>query len=280
MKIVIAGLGKSGTTGLFFKIKNSIKKEAICFFEPDQYIPPVEKHNETILAKILIDNPERKDFESFREFDKKIFIIRDPRDRLISNILYEPWNSFYGDDKKVTRFLKLLELKEAKPRRVSVLDLLKLVAKLKEHNFIRNPKIGKALAKRAEVHSWLSNLYGRNFTEGASFPRHHPGYFTVTYEDFINGDMGALENYLGFKLSGNSKVNDDLTRVIRQKASGNWKDWFLPADIKFFKRRFDEVLKSYGYETRWEISRNPSLSPQFSSHYVKNLVEKRRKKDI
>jgi hypothetical protein len=39
MKIVIFGLAKSGTTALFYKIKNSLPPDTVCLFEPRSFDP-------------------------------------------------------------------------------------------------------------------------------------------------------------------------------------------------------------------------------------------------
>jgi len=135
MKILISGLGKSGTTALFFRIKNSMPENTKTLFEPEKYIPHAHDQNKAVLAKILLYKPQEIDYESFSCFDKKILIIRDPRDRLISMLLYRAWNSFYGDDHKVSKFLELLRKKELRPSSVSVLNILRMINKFETHAF-------------------------------------------------------------------------------------------------------------------------------------------------
>lgn len=43
MKIVIFGLAKSGTTALFYKIKNSLPPDTVCLFEPRSFDPRAVK---------------------------------------------------------------------------------------------------------------------------------------------------------------------------------------------------------------------------------------------
>src|SRR5690606_15023024 len=85
-KIVIAGQGKSGTAALFHKIRAAVPDSTRLLFEPRAYEPePDDGH---VLAKVLIDPPGYVDFSTFEPFDKKILIVRDPRDNLISRLLY------------------------------------------------------------------------------------------------------------------------------------------------------------------------------------------------
>jgi hypothetical protein len=280
MKIVIAGLGKSGTTGLFFKIKNSLSSGARCLFEPDRYALLAEDRELTVLAKILLYRPDRVDYGSFEGFDKKILIVRDPRDRLISQLLYEIWNSFYGDKKKVSRFLNLLEKKESDPFAVSVLDILGLIKKNKKHNFWRNPKLSKVREKSKELRFWISDLYGRRFNLSMDFHDSRPDYFLIKYEDFLAGRIRELEGYLGFRLFAAPRVDEEYSRVARTQKSGNWKNWFLKRDIKFFRPRFLNFMEKYGYSDDWELNKKPKILPVHSSGYVKRLSEERRKADL
>ena len=99
MKIVIAGLPKSGTTALFYKIKNSLPRNAKGLFEPFKYIPNPEDEKFDLVAKILFwPNRLEADYDSWGCFDKKIMIIRDPRDRYISEFLYIVRHSKYYMD--------------------------------------------------------------------------------------------------------------------------------------------------------------------------------------
>jgi len=280
MKIVIAGLGKSGTTGLFFKVKNSLPEDTKCLFEPRRHIPTAEDLKVTVLAKILLYDPERIDYGSFDDFDKKVFIVRDPRDRVISQLLYEVWNSFYGDKKKIAAFLHLLEKKESDPFAVSVLGILGVIKKNKKHNFWKSPKLSKVREKSKELEFWISNLYGRNFNLSMDFYNRHPDYFLIKYEDFVAGRIGNLEDHLGFRLFAAPVVDREYGRVVRTQKSGDWKNWFLKQDIKFFRPRFLSFMEKYGYLDNWELNKEPKILPEYSSGYVRRISEERRKADL
>ena len=55
---------------------------AACFHPSD----PAGSAN--VLAKIVIGPPGEFDYTSFRQFDKKIMMVCDPRDNIVSRILY------------------------------------------------------------------------------------------------------------------------------------------------------------------------------------------------
>jgi len=235
MKIVIAGLGKSGTTALFFKIKNSLPFEPRCIFEPTEYKEEPEDREKGVFAKVLLKDPDRENYDSFGEFDRKILIVRDPRDRLISNILYKVWDGFYADERKVKKFIALLEKKERDPKSVSVLRVLALLKKLERHDFWKSPRPGKFRKKKKSTDFWLDTMYGRRFHRAAEFYEKHPGYFCIKYEDFISGNIEGLEKYLGIRLRGSASVSKEYSRVVRTKKSGGWRNWFLEEDIRFFR---------------------------------------------
>jgi hypothetical protein len=77
MKIVIFGLAKTGTTGLFYQLRRSLRGSVTELFEPMAYTPGIDSNTTHTLAKVLI-GLKGLDYASFDEFDKKILILRDP----------------------------------------------------------------------------------------------------------------------------------------------------------------------------------------------------------
>jgi hypothetical protein len=99
LKILIIGQPKTGTSALFFKIKNSFPGESKCLFEPQpEEIAAIDviSHPQEIpvLAKVLLLNDGRQWHEYIRRFEKTIFLTRDPRDRLVSALLYSVRDSY------------------------------------------------------------------------------------------------------------------------------------------------------------------------------------------
>lgn len=128
-KTVIAGLGKSGTTILFYTIKKSspYRGDIKCLFEPTSYLLEKEKHNpkQAILAKILIK--EGVIYDSFKEFDKKIKLVRDPRDVSVSDLLYGGGfhRIWHKSTNEIAAKIELLKKKVFNPDRVSTLEIWK-----------------------------------------------------------------------------------------------------------------------------------------------------------
>src|SRR5262249_13533189 len=141
LRVVIAGQPKTGTTALYFRIKNSVPPDAWCLFEPKEYVPPAVGLNpKWVVAKVLIGRAYARgaeprpdgfyvDHESFATFDRKLHILRDPRDNLVSSLLYGVrHSSFYSSDRRLEQFLRLLQEKERNPSAVSMLQLLDVMA--------------------------------------------------------------------------------------------------------------------------------------------------------
>lgn len=90
-KIVVMGLGRTGTTALFFTLKQAMAADTYCLFEPRSFVAP-PGHTPHVLAKVLIGHNRDVDISGFQDFDKKLFLIRDPRDTLVSRVLYDSYN--------------------------------------------------------------------------------------------------------------------------------------------------------------------------------------------
>lgn len=271
LKILIAGMPKSGTTALFFKIGASIPGAYLPLFEPldgqavyrRTDLANVNLDEVTLLAKILCTPHHLSqhnlcrlpdvDYGSFKHYGRKIFLIRDPRDNLISLMLYMIVNtSRLIEPERAQQFVALLEKKEASPRAVSVVDILKEMSTLNECDFV------KLFA------DWLSN--------SIQFIDDHPGYELFRYEHLVENKFEALEVLLGFPLQGAGVLPAQLGRVARTKSQGDWKNWFTPTDVDFFRPQHDVYLQHYKYPLDWEIGQQANVSQQFGSAYVRRIV--------
>jgi len=274
-RIVIVGFSKSGTTALVFKIKNSLPRNLKFLFEPKGYLSGQERSDMFVLAKILFWGigifsvqfltkklSHRVCYDDFSPFEKKIHLVRDPRDRLISGLLYYVRDSrLYGNDEALSPFQTLLEHKRLRPHSVSVTELIQALMELEG--------AGRALS------DWRS-IFQEYVNFGIVFQNEHPDYFVMKYEDVIDGKLQNLERYLGFPLPGPAAVHGSLDRVVRTKAYGDWKNWFLEEDVTFFKPIFSAHMEHFGYEENWKISPNPTISPDHSTEYVKRIILQKR----
>lgn len=252
MKLLIAGQAKSGTTALYYALKQTLPRKYTCLFEPRGN--NAARHG-CVLAKVLI-NPSLKS-DDFETFHKKILIVRDPRDNLVSRLLYAIYDQkFFADDDKVRVFIERLEQKQRNPASVPLIELLRVLSDLS----------GEDLLERFMLRHQI----------GLEFDGLHQNYFVYKYEHFVAGQRSGLEQYLGFALNFNGNVDVVHSRVARTKGSGDWRNWFTEQDVKYFSDPYDEYLAKYGYDMEWKLSPAPEILPEYSTEYVMRLVRERR----
>ena len=243
MKILVAGVGKSGTTGLYYLVKNSLPGEPLCAFEPTLD----DLTGDEVLVKSLVDDlrPENHLYKlgEFGQFDKRLFIIRDPRDRLVSGTLYSAATSRFKTREDLNEWLKLLAQKEADPHSVSLFDL-------------------RGLHRGA-----LGKSYGQPQINCCGEYDH----CLVKYEDFVEGRVTNEEDYLGFRLTGTADVDAGHSRVVRSKRAGNWRNWMTPEDVDILKPVFSNFMEHFGYEDDWELNKEPVIESALSTDYVKRV---------
>lgn len=131
-RIAIFGQYKSGTTALWYAIKNALPETTRTLYEPHQYVPQRRDRKRPVLAKVILGTPENGhnvDYRSFLEFEKRIYLIRDPRDWLVSGTLFliqqEP--AVYANDTQLARILSLLKDKESDPHSIALMTIIEEV---------------------------------------------------------------------------------------------------------------------------------------------------------
>ncbi|HEX8353921.1 MAG TPA: hypothetical protein VF611_13525 [Pyrinomonadaceae bacterium] len=278
MRVVIFGLAKSGTTALFYHVKRALPADAVCLFEPRAFDPravrpgPLARlirgrREPDVLAKVLPFRPSAPaDAESFASFDRQILLVRDPRDRVVSRLLYVVYHStFYQHDEPLRAFLGLLRLKEADPRSVPLRELLKTFAALNGDEF--------------SFDAWAAQHARHSVRAPLDFHDCHPALFVCKYEDVIERRLGRLEEYLGLKLTGDADVPAEHGRVVRTKGYGNWRDWLTPEDVEYLRPVLRPYLERYYEGVDWDLSARPSIPAEFGSGYVERIVNERRAAD-
>jgi len=111
-RILILGYAKSGTTNLYFKIKNALT-ESIGLFEPADFdqIAGQLQSNVPLVAKVLIPNGMPFFEQLLQHFPKIVLIVRDPRDVIISALLYGTGyeNLWHQSDAEIAKAIHWLE---------------------------------------------------------------------------------------------------------------------------------------------------------------------------
>lgn len=275
MRIVIFGLAKSGTTALFYKLKHSLPPDTICLFEPRSFAATAVRRKRVkalisggrppdVLAKILPFRPkDAADAVSFSAFGKQILMVRDPRDRLISRLLYGVYSSnFHEKDDKVRAFVELLKKKEADPSSVPVIALLQTFTELNGEVFSPD--------------AWAAHHRCHAVQRPFDFHDARPNLFVYKYEEMVAQRFERLEMYLRVPLKGDATVSPELSRVVRTKRAGYWRDWLTIEDVQYLRPVLQPYLDLYYSEADWDLNPSPVIPAEHGSGYVARIVNERR----
>jgi len=265
-RIAIYGQYKTGTTALYYLIKNSLSADPRALFEPREYLQESGDEFRDIVAKVILGVPyceaEPVRYETFRDFARQIYVVRDPRDWLVSGTLFliQQESAVYDDDELLSTVFDLLVQKERHPLQVSICRILeKILTALP----------GFSLKTTTE---WITGQHRWLF----DFEDRLPDCFLLRYEDFVDRQLFELQEYLGFALTGSVRVPPIHDHVVRTKGYGNWRHWFTPEDVAYFKPVFEAYIERYDYSTDWSLHVHPVIRPEHCSAYVRRTVEKKR----
>ena len=258
-RVLIVGLNKSGTSILSYRIAEGLKAKHV-YFEPKSKkgLADIEQHigftsRDKVVTKCLYHPKYSKNINSISLlYDKKIWIVRDPRDVLISSFFYM-WYSGHNKPKaKFDQAYSKVLRKEANPSSMSFSDMIKGTI-----------NIDKYLKDRiAPVVKRISNL--------------NKNWYILKYESFIDNEVSDLNTYLGFNINTNSEVRSHVKRVSRSNTYDNWRKWFTNSDIQLLNEKFKPILVSMGYdENDWRLIPPQSLDPKIGSEYMHKLYHSR-----
>ena len=265
MKILVTGLTKTGTSALFYLIANSVGNSAELLFQPKKCPKNLDHDKTMVIAKVMI--APSSDLESFSSFDKKITIVRDPRDRIISSLLYYQFHGRYivQDKGRISDVINLFKEKESNPSKISIREIVERLSIIRRDTEWSKDVFGVNITKsQSRLYDYIENI-----KDGTHYK----------YEDFVLGKYDQLEDYLGLKLGSSTKLPTNLRRVERTKNSGDWRNWFTQEDIAYCQPILETWLEKFGYKSNdWTLNKSPIISPEHCSLYVAQLLEERRKK--
>lgn len=262
--ILIYGLQKTGTTGMYNTVKQALAPAAADYyflFEPSTpaAIRSVRRADPTVgvLAKVIAHRT-RQSFP-FASFQRRVMMVRDPRDTVISTLLFKPLiRSTVGLDMSLhEQFIAALERKEKDPGSTSVTELLELGASLGYKNATpaRAVEIQETLIATGDEHEF------------------HP----LSYERFVDGDLDEVSEYLDIPLQvSRPDTTTWLDHISRSRDHGAWRHWFTPADVDHYRPYFANFLTRFGYGDDWDLASPQVIDPATSSVHVRNSLAKRR----
>ncbi len=258
MRVIVVGLGKSGTTALVYAIRSAMPADAQLLFEPRSYVALRAPH---VAAKVLLHPKFPIDPAFYRQFDKIVLLLRDPRDLVISKALYRIYggNSLHADLPKLGQYVELLRAKEEEPRSVPFLRIVGLFQSL--NGRAPNPDMGIA----------------RRLNDVVAFQQAFPGCLAYPYEAMVAKRFEPVAQFLSLPAEQmNPEVPAGLQRVARSRRAGSWRDWFCPEDVDHYRPLFSSYMNRYGYADDWTLESEPKIPAEEGSEYVLKLARERR----
>jgi hypothetical protein len=268
MKILILGLGKSGTTAMVYKVAGGLPNcQAFSGGKPGKYLGDYEN----AVYKHTYEERKGKSFDLYREhlskenYDRKIWMARDPRDAAVSRMLYRWHRGYFGQRKQYQAHLNLVLKKEQNPRLVSFYEICRYTG------YNGWPRDKKAVFEEEQIR--YQRMWEFIKTLGDD-------WFVYRYEDMVDKKFEALNAYLGFKTEADAEVPSGTgkEKVVRKKAYGDWRHWYTKDDVNLFKPAYLPYMEAVGYDCDdWDLSLEPVIESEFSSQYMQDLPLKAKK---
>jgi hypothetical protein len=265
-KIEVIGNAKTGTTGIFNSIRAPLLEkhpDTLLMFEPrSSALYRLTRHPVpfAVLVKAMINKNGVK--IAYDAFTHHVLITRDPRDTLVSQLLYLPLGpqGVRAGPKKLERLLDALRAKEADPAGRPFKDLYETAVELTDTG-----SSWDKLLDRFRVAEQLAAKYD---------------CFVLRYEDFTDNRLDALSAYLGLDVQPlkPKRVEELNAHVIRSATYGDWQHWFTPNDVEFFRPLLTPYMDAFGYDDDWTLAPSPLIPRETASGYVESrrpVVEKK-----
>jgi hypothetical protein len=268
MKIFILGTGKSGTTALVYKVAGGLPNcKAFSGGKPGKYLGDYEN----AAYKHTYEETKGKSFDLYLDhlkeehYDRKIWMARDPRDVAVSRMLYRWQRGNKGQKKQYLAHLNLVLKKEKDPRSVSFSEIYRY-ARFDQWPLSLQDVFKEEQVRYQRMHEFVQRL-------GAE-------WFFFTYENMVNNNYDGLNNYLGFAVLADAEVPQTTgkAKVIRKKATGDWRHWFTEEDVSLLKPAYTPYMALTGYDCDdWSLAENPVIEPEYSSVYMQQLARRATK---
>ena len=259
MKVLLLGLGKSGTTALMVGLSEAL---GIPFLMEPKNLARID-YSGPIVVKKLIDDLTPREERYLARFDRIVLIVRDPRDALISRLLYRPYGlPVFRHDRTVRRYVRRLAQKIARPSSVSVREL-RLCCRTSPNN--PGDRTG------------LETLHARCMH---STPRTPTGCCSAATRISSPGTWPSSRPTSGAKLPKTIEVGGKYLRVFRNGGAGAWKHWFTPEDVAFFDPLFADFYAAFGYRPEAPHAEQRIERADTIDYTVRLINEWRQRRDL
>lgn len=255
LNILVIGLAKSGTSILMYRISKGIAN-AQEYFEPraEAGQADIAFHQEVCrrpghaVVKIVYHPNQPEQLQQIIPlYDKVVWIIRDPRDQMISEFFYVWFREHAPAQELFLQALARTRQKESDPATVPFYQLAGLVFPPRRQERIYN-----------KVLRVLESL--------------RPHLFVLHYEDLMGSQLEALHRYLGFSINTRAQVSIHYRRVARSRKADNWRRWFTPEDVAVYQPILHSYLDALGYDPNdWALTPVSALPAREGSEYMIRL---------
>lgn len=252
MRILIVGEGKSGTTALLRSVEAALDSPAESFEPVD--LGALDLSADTLVVKKLLTNWTDDEGVHLARFDRIVLIVRDPRDRLISHMLYDAYNRAreLRQDQR-DRWLRILEHKIRPAPNIPVVKLLDVWWQMTGADLL-----GTHMRTMQRINAF--------------YVQYRDQVHLTHYEDYVGGDFDRLSAYLGLPLEPGT-VRAAERRVSRRRGHGDWRHWFNRTDVTVFRPITAKWLKRFGYDPAdWDLASDPEIDAETSLEYVRSLL--------
>ena len=200
------------------------------------------------------------DYAFYRQFDRIVLLVRDPRDIQVSRVPYRAYGAraLHADPSKLREYVDLLRAKEAQPRSVSLTRIDTL--------FVTEG--GSALHSPAGIARMLEQAMAFHDAFAQSFVFHYKGHGRRPLRHAGTASFASRGCH-------GPEVPDAYGRVGGSLRAGNWRDWFRPEDVELFRPVLSADMSRYRYDDDWRLNPNPTICPEECSEYVLRIVRER-----
>lgn len=264
MKVMILGLGKTGTTALLYKVAGGLPNcVAFSGGKPGKYVGSYEN----AVYKHTYSERKGKTFDLFQQhiagegYDRMIWIARDPRDAAVSEMLFRWHRGYWGRKKQYQAHLDLVLKKEKDPTSVPFHVICRYAGRGETWPITTEAVVEIERTRYARMAEFVKSL-------GSD-------WFLFKYEDMVSGRYAGLNQYLGFEVETDGQVPEAYGKVVRKRASGDWRHWFTEEDVAVFRPAYLPYMEVMGYDrSDWALSPRPVIEAEYSSVYMQSLPKR------
>jgi hypothetical protein len=264
MKVMILGLGKTGTTALLYKVAGGLPNcLAFSGGKPGKYVGGYEN----AVYKHTYSERKGKTFDLFRQhiaderYDRMVWIARDPRDAAVSEMLFRWHRGYWGRKRQYQAHLDLVLKKEKDPKSVPFHVICRYAGRAEKWPITTEEVVETERVRYANMAEFVKSLGSE--------------WFLFKYEEMVSGKYAGLNQYLGFEVEKDGQVPEAYGKVVRKRASGDWRHWFTDEDVEVFKPAYLPYMDMIGYDRNdWGLSPTPVIEPEYSSVYMQSLPKR------